>query len=94
MSFLQQDAFADIDSYSSYEKQATLLSLILYYNELCKDALSKGVEDTQPLFDIPVREQIGRAKSVPPSEYEEKFRTFATEMEQQIGDITKGGDEA
>ena len=91
--FLQQDAFADIDSYTSYEKQATLLSLILYYNELCKDALSKGVENVQILFDIPVREQIGRAKSVPPSEYEDRYRLIAQELEFQIGDITKGGDE-
>ena len=91
--FLQQNAFADVDSYSSYEKQATLLSLILYYNELCKDALSAGVENVQLLFDIPVRELIGRAKSVPPSEYEERYRLIAQEMEFQIADITKGGDE-
>ena len=91
--FLQQDAFTDVDSYTSYEKQATLLSLVLYYNDLCKDALSKGVENVQLLFDIPVREQIGRAKSVPPSEYEEKFRLIAQDMELQVGAIVKGGDE-
>ena len=92
--FLQQDAFGDVDSYTPYDKQATLLSLILYYNELCKDALAKGLENVQPLFEIPVREQIGRAKSVPTSEYKEKFRLIAKDMETQIEAVTKGGDEA
>ena len=92
--FLQQDSFADVDNYTPYEKQATLLSLILYYNELCKDALAKGLENIQPLFEIPVRELIGRAKSVPVSEYEEKFRLIAKDMETQIEAVTKGGDEA
>jgi V/A-type H+-transporting ATPase subunit A len=91
--FLQQNAFADVDSYTSFEKQATLLSLILYYNDLCKDALAKGVDDIQALFDIPARELIGRAKSVPPSEYEERYRSIAMETELQIGAIIKGGDE-
>ncbi|MCL2125523.1 MAG: V-type ATP synthase subunit A [Oscillospiraceae bacterium] len=92
--FLQQDAFADVDSYTSYEKQATLLSLILYYNELCKDALGKGVEDVELLFGIPARELIGRAKSVPPAEYEERYRNIALDMEREIADVIKGGDEA
>ena len=92
--FLQQNAFVDLDSFSSYEKQASLLSLILYYNELCKDALAKGVEDVLPLFNIPAREQIGRAKMTPPAEYEEKYKAIARDMDAQIDAIVKGGDEA
>jgi V/A-type H+-transporting ATPase subunit A len=92
--FLQQNAFVDLDSFSSYEKQASLLSLILYYNELCKDALSKGVEDVLPLFNIAAREQTGRAKMVPPAEYEEKYSSIASEMDTQIDAIVKGGDGA
>ena len=92
--FLQQNAFVDLDSFSSYEKQASLLSLILYYNELCKDAISKGVENVQLLFDIPAREKTGRAKMVPPDEYEEGYKAIASEMENQIDAIVKGGDGA
>ena len=92
--FLQQNAFVDLDSFSSYEKQASLLSLILYYNELCKDALSKGFESAQPLFDIAAREQTGRAKMIPPDEYEDRYSSIAREMEQQIDALVKGGDGA
>ncbi|MCL2044826.1 MAG: V-type ATP synthase subunit A [Oscillospiraceae bacterium] len=91
--FLQQNAYVELDSYTSYEKQATLLSLILYYNDLCKDALSKGVEDVQQLFNIDARERIGRAKTVPPEQYEDEYHSIALEMESQIGAIVKGDDD-
>ncbi len=90
--FLQQDAFADIDSYSPYGKQFKLLGLILRYNALCREALDKGVTDIQALFTIEAREQIGRAKIVPTEEYEKVFARIAEEMAYQIGDIVEGGD--
>ena len=46
------------------------------------------------LFDIPAREKIGRAKSVPVEEYEQTYAQIQTEMEQQIADVVaQGGDE-
>ena len=90
--FLQQNAFMDIDSYSDYNRQGKLLSLILHYEDLCRDAIAKGA-DAVKLFDIPVREKIGRAKSVPAEEYKKVYDEFQTEMEQQIADIAaQGGD--
>ena len=58
----------DVDSFSDYERQKKLLGMILSYDVLCRDAIAKGAS-AQELFQIPAREQIGRAKSVPAEEY-------------------------
>ena len=48
----------------------------------------------QELFQIPAREQIGRAKSVPAEEYAAVYDQIQSDMEQQIAAIAaKGGDD-
>ncbi len=90
--FLQQNAFVDVDSYSSYERQAILLQIILDYDTLCRAAMEQGAELSK-LISIPVREQIGRAKSVPEDEYKEAYRQIAENMKIQINEIAAGGEE-
>ena len=90
--FLQQNAFVDIDSYSSYERQSLLMTIILDYDKLCRAALQKGA-DIEKLFKIPVREDIGRAKSVPPDKYEAAYAEMANQMNQQIAALSVGGEE-
>jgi V/A-type H+-transporting ATPase subunit A len=90
--FLQQNAFVDIDSYSSYDRQFKLLGIILDYDRLCRDAIARGAE-LNPLFDIPARERIGRAKSVPAEEYVEVYAAIASEMRAQIEEIAQGGED-
>ena len=91
--FLQQNAFVDVDSFSDYERQKKLLGMILSYDVLCRDAIAKGAS-AQELFQIPAREQIGRAKSVPAEEYAAVYDQIQSDMEQQIAAIAaKGGDD-
>ena len=91
--FLQQNAFMDVDSFSDYERQKKLLGMILSYDVLCRDAIAKGAS-AQELFQIPAREQIGRAKSVPAEEYAAVYAKIQSDMEQQIAEIAaKGGDD-
>ena len=91
--FLQQNAFMDVDSFSDYERQKKLLGMILSYDVLCRDAIAKGAS-AQELFQIPAREQIGRAKSVPVEEYAAVYDQIQSDMEQQIAAIAaKGGDD-
>ena len=90
--FLQQNAFTDIDGYSSYDRQEKLLAMILDYDKLCRAAIAKGA-DVMKLFSIPVRETIGRAKSVPADEYKDAYEKMRQEMEEQIAEIAaQGGD--
>ncbi|MDR2357854.1 MAG: V-type ATP synthase subunit A [Oscillospiraceae bacterium] len=90
--FLQQNAFVDLDSYSSYEKQGRLLEMILQYHSLCQEALQKGVTDIQALFEIEARERLGRAKMSPPGEYDAQYDVILSEMVYQIDAITRGGE--
>ena len=88
--FLQQNAFVDVDSYSSYERQEMLLAIILEYDKLCRDAVKQGAELSE-LFAIPAREQIGRAKSVPADEYTKVYAQIRENMKDQIADTISGG---
>jgi len=88
--FLRQSAFDDRDSCHAYEHQATLLSLILYYFDLCNDALEKDILDPEPLFNIPTRTQISSAKAITELE---RYRQIARDMELQV-EAAIGGQEA
>ena len=92
--FLQQNAFTDVDGYSSYDRQERLLAMILKYDRLCRDAIAKGAP-TAALFQIGAREKIGRAKSVEVEEYKDAYTAISQQMENEIAEIAaKGGDEA
>ena len=90
--FLQQNAFTDIDGFSSYDRQEKLLDLVISYDQLCRDAIAKGAQVTK-LFEIPAREKIGRAKSVPVEEYPTVYAQIRQEMEQEIAAVSAQGGE-
>ncbi len=91
--FLQQNSFVDIDSFSTYDRQEKLLAMILDYDKLCRTAIAKGAP-TAKLFEIPARERIGRAKSVPADEYAQVYADIAASMEQEIDEVVrKAGEE-
>ncbi len=81
--FLQQNAFMDVDSYSSHDRQMRLLGLILDYDRLAREAVAKGAHLTD-LLAIPAKEQIGRAKSVDADSYVQVYAGIAQAMAEQI----------
>ena len=92
--FLQQNGFMEVDWYSSYERQDKMLGMILDYDRQCRAAIEKGAP-TAELFEIPFREKMGRAKSVPDDQYVSAYADMAREMAEQIEEIAaKGGAEA
>lgn len=91
--FLQQNSFDDIDTYSSHDKQFRLLELILLYDKLARQAISKGA-DMQSTFDMPARERIGRAKLAPADEYARVFDAIEEAVGAQIDEILAKGSEA
>ena len=91
--FLQQNAFVDEDAYSSYGKQYRLLDMILKYDTMSREALSKGA-DMKSIFAIPAREKIGRAKMTAPDKYESEFDAIIAEMKSELAQAIAGGEEA
>ena len=88
--FLQQNAFVDVDSFSEYDRQEKLLSMILDYDKLCREAIAGGA-DCSVLFSLPVRERIGRAKSVPSDAYLDTYASIRSDMAAEIEKASKGG---
>ena len=65
--FLQQNAFDEVDTYCSLKKQYALLKLVYtFYSEGMKAI--EGNADAEALFDLPIREDIARAKYIPETE--------------------------
>ena len=92
--FLQQNAFMDVDSYSSFDRQLRLLALILHYEDLCRDAIAKNVE-LPALFAIPARERLGWAKYATAEEYAANYQQVHDEMDSEIAAlIEKAGEDA
>ena len=92
--FLQQNAFMDVDSYSSFDRQLRLLALILHYEDLCRDAIAKNVE-LSALFAIPARERLGWAKYAAAEEYAANYQQVHDEMDSEIAAlIEKAGEDA
>ena len=84
--FLQQNAFMDVDSYSSFDRQKKLLGMVLRYESLARHALDEGVE-AQKVFDLPAREEIGRAKYEEADSYTAAYEQIEAAMEQQINEL-------
>ncbi len=91
--FLQQNAFVDEDAYSSYLKQYRLLNIVLEYDALCRDALMKEA-DLNRLFNIAVRDKIGRAKMADPNGFNEIYDEIEKQMKSEIEEVVAGGEEA
>ncbi|HSW09691.1 MAG TPA: V-type ATP synthase subunit A [Bacillota bacterium] len=65
--FLYQSAFHEIDSYCSIPKQVKLLSVILGFHDQAMRALDAGAS-LEALLELPIREQIARARFIPEDE--------------------------
>ena len=62
--YLHQNAFHEVDTFTSLEKQYKILKLIYDFHRLSLDALDKDA-DFNEIINLPVREKIGRAKYIP-----------------------------
>ncbi len=87
--YLHQNAFDEIDTYTSLDKQYRMLTLILDYQLKGQKAIAAGAELSK-VAGLPVREKIGRAKYILENELE-KFDAIETELTDQMAQLTEGG---
>ena len=81
--FLQQSAFEDNDSYTELEKQAALIELIFSYGEKASRAVAEGA-NIDKISSLPVRERIGRAKSVPFADYKRVYKEIDEQLSREL----------
>ncbi|MDD5956823.1 MAG: V-type ATP synthase subunit A [Lachnospiraceae bacterium] len=83
--FLHQDAFHEIDTFSSLKKQFMMMDLVLSYYDKSVEALDQGAS-LNSLIALPVREEIGRFKYTPEKDLKEKFDAVSKELDKEIGE--------
>ena len=79
--FLHQNAFDEADAFTSLRKQFLMLKLIMGLHRACGEALRKG-RAIEELLDLPVREEIARAKFIPEDELD-RFAELEGEVARQ-----------
>ena len=80
--YLHQNAFHEVDTYTSIPKQHKMLGLILGFNELGHRALDEGVY-LNKILSLPVRERIARAKYISETELK-KIDEISEALKQEI----------
>lgn len=80
--FLQQNAFDADDTYTSMKKQFLLLRLVLTFYYEGEKIIKKDI-DINDLINLPVREQIGRAKYIKESKLD-SFEKLEQELRDEI----------
>ena len=85
--FLHQNAFHEVDTYASMEKQFKMLKLILNMHRKSKEALEKGVTVEQ-LSGLPVREEIARARYTPEKDIT-KIDEIHAHVEESVSSLDK-----
>lgn len=90
--FLQQNAFHEIDSYASLQKQFKMLSLVLNFAKRANQALNEGAA-LKSILKLAVRERISRSKYLSEGQLEE-FESIEAQMISEMDNVTLKGGEA
>ena len=88
--YLHQNAFHEVDTYTSPKKQFMMLKAIMTNYEKNLEALEQDAS-FRALLSLPVRERIGRLKYVPEAEAEAEYNAIMKDMNEQIAALTEGG---
>ena len=84
--YLHQNAFHEIDTYTSLPKQYRMMNLILDFHEACNKALGQGA-DVKKLIVLPVREQIGRYKYTKEDDLDTEYKKVETEINAEVDKV-------
>jgi len=87
--FLHQNAFHEIDTYASMDKQTKMLRMIMTFHDLCMDALKRGAL-LNDILGLQVREKIARMRYVNEDDLG-SIDELEPEMKQQVNKLLPEG---
>ncbi|ARM76317.1 ATP synthase subunit A [Acidianus manzaensis] len=87
--FLKQNAFDDIDAFSSPQKQFRIMKLIALYNQLASDLVQKGVPIKKISDSIKVTSDIIRSKATIKNDELQKYDELEKVLKNQFEELAK-----
>ncbi len=90
--FLQQNAFSELDSYTSPERQFRLLALIRTCHNESLRAIQAGAKPER-VFAMSAREAIGRAKETEEAGFKDVYDEIEKDLKAEINDLIKAAEE-
>ena len=91
--FLQQNAFDEVDTYTSFAKQYAMLTNILRFHEVAQEALVLGAYFHEIMSGtVDLRDRIARSKFIPETELD-RIQALAQEIDSSIHQILAQGGE-
>jgi V/A-type H+-transporting ATPase subunit A len=87
--YLHQNAFHDVDTYASIEKQFRMLKLILLFHHEGQKALGEGAF-FKDITNLPVKERIAKAKLILENNLGE-FDIIEADVKKQVAAILMNG---
>lgn len=90
--YLHQNAFDEVDTYTSLAKQYLMMELILAYYDRSLEGLKKGAS-IERLVSLPSRERIGRFKYTDEKKIDSEFADIKAELDSDIEKAVNAKDE-
>lgn len=91
--FLQQNAFDEVDTYTSFAKQYAMLTNILRFHEVAQESLVLGAYFHEIMSGtVDLRDRIARSKFIPEAELD-RIKDLAQEIDSSIHQILAQGGE-
>ncbi len=90
--FLHQDAFHEVDTFTSLEKQYKMMQLVLAFYDSSVEGLRGGVS-VDSLVKMAVRERIGRFKYIPGEQIGTEYDEIIKALSNQIAELAKQKEE-
>ena len=90
--YLHQDAFHEIDTYSSSEKMLLLMRLILAFYDRSLEALNEGVS-IKKIVALPIREEIGRFKYIHEDQIDAEFKRIDEQLTSELSKLIEEKEE-
>ena len=90
--YLHQDAFHDIDTYTSSEKMLLLMRLILAFYDRSLEALNEGVS-IEKIVALPIREEIGRFKYIHEDQIDAEYKRIDEQLTSELSKLIEEKEE-
>ncbi len=84
--FLQQNAYHEVDTYCPPKKQYEMLKTIIMFHMNAEAALDRGAASAD-IITIPVKDEIGRMKYLPESEFFVKVKEIQDNVVKQCSEV-------